>query len=232
MREPFGRSAALYDALYAERPTETECDELLALFASHGARPRSVLDLGCGTGRHAIALTRRGIEVVGVDRAKEMVAIACRRGVDARVGDMTNARLGRRFDAVVSMFHVVAYVVDDDALDRAFATARAHLETGGLYFFDTWSARAVDRDPPAPREKTALHEGGRVVRRAIPTRRGPTVEVVYEHEVGEHVFEELHVLRPRDTADLVHALERAEFRVLTTTEHPASYDLKVLARAS
>jgi SAM-dependent methyltransferase len=226
--EAFRRSAALYDAIYAELPTEAECDALLALFAGHGVVPRTLIDLGCGTGRHAAAWARRGLEVVGVDRSPEMIALACRHGVDARLGDLEAVRLGRTFDAAAAMFHVIAYVVDDEALSRVFATARAHLQPGGLFFFDTWSARAVEAVPPETRERVV----GRIVRRGTPTRRGSTVEVRYDFDADGERFTELHVLRPRDAGALSESLQRAGFRVLTVIESPTSYDLRVLAVAT
>jgi len=65
--------------------------------------PATVLDAGCGTGRVAIELARRGIDVVGVDVDASMLATARRRApnlewVEADVGALD---LGRRFDVVV-----------------------------------------------------------------------------------------------------------------------------------
>lgn len=228
---PFVRSAALYDALYADLPTERECDLFIARCAALGAVPRTILDLGCGTGRHAAELARRGAVVVGVDRSREMVARARLRGVDARVGDVTGVRLGRTFDAVIAMFHVAAYVVGDDEFDAFLATARAHLETGGLFWLDTWNAEAVRATPPSPREKTVTHAGVQVHRRATPVVRGEVVEVRYEYEAEGERFVESHLVRPRDAASVRRALERAGFDVLAVHQSATDYDLGLLARA-
>src|SRR5271169_1210431 len=65
--------------------------------------PKSVLDAGCGTGRVAIELARRGLEVVGVDVDESMIAEA--RRLDPELtwvrADLATLALGRRFDAVV-----------------------------------------------------------------------------------------------------------------------------------
>jgi 2-polyprenyl-3-methyl-5-hydroxy-6-metoxy-1,4-benzoquinol methylase len=65
--------------------------------------PASVLDAGCGTGRVAIELACRGIEVVGVDADLSMIQTAMRRSpATAWVhSDMAAVDLGRRFDVVV-----------------------------------------------------------------------------------------------------------------------------------
>jgi SAM-dependent methyltransferase len=65
--------------------------------------PNSVLDAGCGTGRVAIELDRRGIEVVGVDHAPSMLTTARRLAPHLPwIGsDLTVLDLGRTFDVVL-----------------------------------------------------------------------------------------------------------------------------------
>ncbi|MCU1503331.1 MAG: Methyltransferase type 12 [Ilumatobacteraceae bacterium] len=65
--------------------------------------PGSVLDAGCGTGRVAIELARRGIEVTGVDVDESMLATAAARAPDQTWVrcDLTELELGRTFDVVV-----------------------------------------------------------------------------------------------------------------------------------
>jgi SAM-dependent methyltransferase len=65
--------------------------------------PASVLDAGCGTGRVAIELARRGVAVVGVDVDVSMLAAARRTapGIDWHEHDLATLELGRSFDAVV-----------------------------------------------------------------------------------------------------------------------------------
>lgn len=65
--------------------------------------PTTVLDAGCGTGRVAIELAQRGIEVVGVDVDMSMLATATDRGPDVEwiAADLSAFDLGRTFDAVV-----------------------------------------------------------------------------------------------------------------------------------
>ena len=68
-----------------------------------GYEPRSVLDAGCGTGRVAIELARRGYEVVGVDASESMLATAQRLDTTVRwaCADLADLDLDRRFDVVV-----------------------------------------------------------------------------------------------------------------------------------
>ena len=68
-----------------------------------GRAPRSVLDAGCGTGRVAIELARRGVEVVGVDVDRSMLETARANGPDIawHEHDLATLDLGRTFDVVL-----------------------------------------------------------------------------------------------------------------------------------
>ena len=76
-----------------------------------GLAPASVLDAGCGTGRVAIELARRGVEVVGVDHDASMLATARRLAPDVTwvESDLARLDLGRRFDVVVMAGNVVLF---------------------------------------------------------------------------------------------------------------------------
>jgi SAM-dependent methyltransferase len=76
-------------------------------------RPRSVLDAGCGTGRVARELARRGMEVVGVDVDADMIATARSKAPDLewRLADLVSVDLGRAFDAIVMAGNVMIFLV-------------------------------------------------------------------------------------------------------------------------
>jgi SAM-dependent methyltransferase len=81
--------------------------------------PRSVLDAGCGTGRVAIELARRGLDVVGIDLDPDMIGLA-----------RAKAPLPARFDAVVLAGNVIPYVASDRRAATVIACAR-HLALAG-----------------------------------------------------------------------------------------------------
>lgn len=159
MTDVFGADYAdLYDATYESKDYEGECDLLERLFEPHG-RPTRVLDLGCGTGGHAVPLARRGFEVVGVDRSPGMLANASRKAAAAGVDidlveqDLRHLDVGGGFDAAVMLFAVIGYLVDDDDLQRSLAAVRAHLTPGAAFVFDCWYGPAVLAQRPEQRMK-------------------------------------------------------------------------------
>lgn len=168
----FGRYARFYDLLYRDKDYVAETDGLEQLFGRFSRRRvRTILDLGCGTGGHAIPLAARGYAVTGVDRSAGMLraartkAQAAGAAVDFTRGDVRTLRLGRRFDAVISMFAVFGYQTTDAEIRAALTTAAAHLAPGGLLVFDAWFGPAVLLDPPHERVKKVRDGARQVVRR-------------------------------------------------------------------
>jgi SAM-dependent methyltransferase len=95
--------------------------------------PGSVLDAGCGTGRVAVELARRGVAVVGVDSDADMIAAARAKAPDLRwvTADLAELDLPERVDVVVLAGNVVPYVADDRRA-RAVAACARHLVPGGV----------------------------------------------------------------------------------------------------
>ena len=94
--------------------------------------PRSVLDAGCGTGRVAIELARRGIEVCGVDVDPSMLQQARTKAPQLKwvLGDLATVRLGRRFDVAVLAGNVMIFLQPGQE-GAVLANMREHLRPGG-----------------------------------------------------------------------------------------------------
>lgn len=176
----FGDTYARYYALlYRDKDYAGEADFVASLLREHAPEARSIVEFGCGGGKHAALLGERGFAVTGVDRSPGMLdearAFAATRATDvaARLdfaqGDFTSAQLGKRFDCAISLFHVVSYMPDNAALKAAFATARRHIETGGVFLFDVWHGPAVLTERPSTRIKRMADERIEVTRLAEST---------------------------------------------------------------
>lgn len=80
--------ASAYDTLYQEKDYARECDFLEQIFRRYdSALVQNILDLGCGTGGHAIPLVERSYHVTAIDRSPEMIAFARRKGESANAGE-------------------------------------------------------------------------------------------------------------------------------------------------
>lgn len=96
-------------------------------------RSATVLDAGCGTGRVALELARRGHRVTGVDRDPAMLIAAQTKGpsLDWVEADLATLDLGGTFDAAVLAGNVLIFVAPGTEAAVVTRTA-AHLRPGGL----------------------------------------------------------------------------------------------------
>lgn len=246
---PFGRDyASAYDAMYADKDYERECDLVEEAFERFAEGPvKSVLDLGAGTGNHALPLARRGYEVAGVDLSEEMVGIAREKAgedgtrVDFRHGDLRDVRLGRRFDAVLLMFAVLGYQRTNADVRAALDNARAHLRPGGVLVLDLWYGPGVLSEPPEDRERVIETPEGEMTRRVSAELDIPNqlCTVRYALSGAGRDAEETHVMRFFFPAELELFMDLAGFELVNLSsvddlDRPATQDswtATVVARA-
>jgi SAM-dependent methyltransferase len=106
--------------------------------------PRSVLDVGCGTGRLLQSLSTDVPECWGVDLLASNIEYArsVRPGLRLFQDDMRSFRLGRTFDAVTSFGNALSYALTDQDLRRTVESYRAHAHRGTLLIVDVLNARS------------------------------------------------------------------------------------------
>lgn len=207
----FDLYAAYYDLLYRDKDYAAETAYVAGLLRDAAPGARRLLELGCGTGAHALELAKLGFEVSGIDLSAAMVQRAqARRQAEPELaprvafarGDVRSHRDGQRYDAVISLFHVMSYQVANEDLGDAFVTARTHLSPGGVFLFDAWWGPAVLSDRPRHVSKSVADERVEVLRRTRPVMQisDNVVDVHFEVDIrardgrSERV-EELHRMR-------------------------------------
>jgi 2-polyprenyl-3-methyl-5-hydroxy-6-metoxy-1,4-benzoquinol methylase len=138
----FDSHAERYEENVFTKNTVAEVDFFLSLFPlSVGS---SVLDVGCGTGRHSIELARRGFKVTGLDLSDGMLGIARKNAHEAGVdvewvqGDATQMSFDRTFDAAICLcegaFGLIEQGDDPEEHDRAILRkVSAALKPGGPF---------------------------------------------------------------------------------------------------
>ncbi len=144
----FTASGAFYDELYASKDYPGEASAILAILDKHRKRPvDSLLDVGCGTGKHLAELARH-FRVEGVDLDGRLLKLARARVPEARFteADMCAMRLSRRFDAITCLFGTIAYVRTFERMQQTLERFAAHLRVGGLVVLQPWY-RSADRCP-------------------------------------------------------------------------------------
>ena len=104
-----------------------------ALQAELGQGRHEILELGVGGG-HLLSHLTSDFQVTAVDISPNMLANSIQLNPEGEhhVGDMRSVRLGRTFDAVI-IHDAISYMLTEDDLRSTFATARVHLEQGGVF---------------------------------------------------------------------------------------------------
>lgn len=255
MTAVFGDYSRYYTLLNRDKDYAGEVNYVLELLRRHATLSgRSVLDLGCGTGGHDFFLANRGYAVIGIDRSAAMLAEAHQQLADWRgpspapqflEGDITNLQLPQKFPLVLSLFHVLCYQVDAQALSGALGTAAAHLEEGGLFIFDLWYGPAVLAERPAVRIREVEDEEFSILRRSEP-RMHPdqhtvdvdlTVEIFRKKDRSRQILRETHLMRYLFLPELEILLNKAGLRLLGAEEwlsgappSPGTWSVCVVAR--
>lgn len=156
-----------YDRLQSDKDYRAEVGGILALYERHSRNKLNrILDVGCGTGSHALELARMGYDVLGVDIDPRMIALARKKQkaerdllLDFRCAGIARVK-EKGFQLAVSLFNVVNYIQDTKRLFAFFQSIRERLIRGGIFLFDVWNGVAALRELPGTREKviTLDHE--------------------------------------------------------------------------
>jgi SAM-dependent methyltransferase len=226
--------ASAYDVIYADKNNAAECDAISSLVEQFGEGNVSrILDLGCGTGRHAVEFAARGLDVTGVDLSEAMLNRARIRpytGTGALgfiLGDARSYRSPVPFDAVLMNFNVLGYMNSNDDLTAALTTARANLRAGGVFVADFWYGPAVVTDPPGERMREIVAGDSKFLRysRGVHEQELQRIRIsirVIELQ-GDRVradTEEVHGMRYFFPLELDLALRSHGFRVAALTGYP------------
>lgn len=169
----FNEYARYYDLLYRDKDYAGETDYINGLIRLCCPDARTVLNLGCGSGRHDRCLTEMRYAVTGVDLSEEMLAAArhsagTSKDLEYHHGDLRSIRLEKTFDVVISLFHVMSYQQTNADLKASFTSAGRHLKAGGVFIFDCWYGPGVLTDRPGVRMKELQDENISVTRIAQP----------------------------------------------------------------
>ena len=139
--ETYGdRIAAVYDSLYVGEgglDTDGAVDALARL-----AGPGPALELAIGTGRLAVPLAQRGIDIRGIDASEEMVArLRAKPGgedIPVTMGDFADVGVEGSFSLIFVAFNTIFALLTQDDQVRCFANAAAHLADGGRFVVEAF----------------------------------------------------------------------------------------------
>jgi SAM-dependent methyltransferase len=144
------RIAESYEARWPELFDPAVIDPVVGFLADL-AGDGPALELGIGTGRIAIPLSRRGVAVHGIDLSPEMVAqLRTKPGnqrIDVTIGDFATTTVGRTFRLAYLLRNTIMNLTGQDAQVACFQNVAAHLEPGGCFVIEVL-VPGLQRLPP------------------------------------------------------------------------------------
>ncbi|PSQ79646.1 MAG: class I SAM-dependent methyltransferase [Bacteroidetes bacterium QS_1_63_11] len=186
-----------YTQVYHHRD-EAEAERLVDLIQReiNPSPTAHILDVGCGRGRHARVLARRGHRVTGVDLSDAAIAEARSAAADEGLDDITSFQVGDMRDSVcedcadgvVNLFTSFGYFQDDAENEQALRAMTTALRPGGWFLQDFLNAPVVaDSMGPSTHET----ENGRTIHQDRWIEDGRVnKEIIIEHADGAETFHE------------------------------------------
>lgn len=198
---PFQEIAAVYDAVYAKK---NYLSEVVAL-RRHMKPGMTVLDIGCGTGKHAALIKETNPQIIGVEPCRPMAEQALKRGIPLWCTTIQDLGTTRTFDIIIAMFDVLDYLVSDEDYDRALTNISNALKPGAMFFYEGWNADTMPSVYEKHRKLTFRYAGSTWKRTSDTATNkifpGGDVlySILYKYEdcFSHKKFEEIHVLHPR-----------------------------------
>ena len=132
--------AKYYDKVYNFKNYEKEVLSLKQLIKKYCKNSgKTMLDIACGTGEH-LKYIEKDFDCYGIDINKPMLDIAKRKLKRTKLvaGNMTNFKIGKRFDIVTCLFSSIGYVKTYSNLEKTLKNIYNHLSDKGIVVLDFW----------------------------------------------------------------------------------------------
>ena len=241
-RRPFYSEYAWAFDLIIDRPVRKECAVIASWLVERGVLPGAeVVDAGCGTGRYAIELARRGYRVDGIDVSPELVEVAKRAAAESQgsvsfwIGDILDLA-HERYQAILCR-GVLNDILDDGERDAMFASFARALRPGGVLIVDVrdWGA-SVERKSREPlfRKRVSTDRGELTFTAVTALDRGRRQLLIFE----SHALVANGLERVSDYQFVMRCWEREELEVMLahhgfgTVRCFGAYDVNVEAGAT
>ena len=198
----FNDYSKYYDLLYKEKNYTDEVQYINEIIKLNCPNSKSILDIGCGTGKHASLLQKLGYNIDGIDLSETMLDIAKSKFgqiINFYNGDIRNFDLINKYDVIISLFHVLSYQVKNQDLEAAFKSVHKHLKEGGYFIFDCWYGPGVMNDPPSIRVRNMKDEDVEIIRISEPdlNYNNSTVDVNFKIIINDLRTEKVKILNER-----------------------------------
>ena len=230
--DPDNQETFTYDDLYAEyydllaqhknyQEETRHLDQLIKSLFINNQTP--IIDIGCGTGSHAIALAAlRSNPISGFDTSKAMINKANSKNSSVNfsygeLSDLTEKKYGLAF----SLFNVINCIENLDVLTQFLFQASRILKPNSYLFLEFWNKSLVTEAPPRTVVRTYNSEGKKVIRKAVPDNsdlESGKLKLKYEVNIVDSVgsetcFTRVHELTLFSFEEIKNCLQEVGFEI-------------------
>lgn len=201
-------------------------DYIENLFDFYDINPDIVCDLACGTGNVTIPLSKRGYDMIGVDRSIRMLDVAKEKALDENTDilflnqDMTRLDLFGSAGAFVCMIDGLNYMLIPSQIEKLFYKIKnCFLDTGGIFIFDISSRYKLKN---VLGNNTFIHDDGNIFytweNKYYNKSNICRMDLTFfkKNSKGYKRFDEVHLQRAHTVRELTYALKKAGFTKIDT----------------
>lgn len=138
----FSKTAEYYDRIYKQlKDYEEEADKIRAIIEKENPEAETILDVACGTAKHAEILHKKfDYQITGIDLNEDFVRIAKENFPQGNFSqaDMRDFSLDKRFDVVMCLFSSIGYVKERESVVQTLKCFREHLKENGIVIVEAW----------------------------------------------------------------------------------------------
>jgi 2-polyprenyl-3-methyl-5-hydroxy-6-metoxy-1,4-benzoquinol methylase len=172
MKKIFSKYADYYDLLYKNKSYKRETNYIEKIINKYAGKKLKILELGCGSGGHALELKKKGHAITALDTSKKMIEIANKKNLNNDITfiqkDLKKFISKKKFDVIILLFHVVNFLTQKKELKKLSTNSYKNLKKNGIIIFDFINLNGVIADKPKKKIKVIKHKELTITRKTKP----------------------------------------------------------------
>ena len=223
-----------YDLFKDKNSYINTVNKLDSLFKKNNVK--SVLDIGCGTGKIDKLLKDKGYEISGIDNSKEMIEYAQRNypKITFKRMEAQTFKLNRKFDAIIALDSVLTYLTKKNDFEKAIKNIVNHMKKGSILYFEIGFTEKLIPNNFTDQVTKNVKKNGIIYKKEYSMKREGNLLItnIKIFEDNKLIIEEEHIHRILSENLVVNLLNDlgCEVKISGNSKHKGYQPLKVLAK--